>query len=44
MPVSTDATVLVHERVFRSVSASPSRYSSWTISPLRETTTLVISA
>jgi len=42
IPVSIPATVFVHERVLRSVWASPSAYCSVTTSPARETTTLVI--
>jgi hypothetical protein len=42
IPVSIPATVFVHERVLRSVEASPSAYSSITISPPRRTATLVI--
>jgi len=43
IPRSIPATVFVHERVLCSVSGSPSAYCSRTISPPRETTTLVIS-
>ena len=43
MPSSIPTTVFVHERVFLSVPASPSPYCSTRISPLRETSTLVIS-